>query len=72
MRQRNTQPYPVVVPDIPADVAPNGDVDWPDLICGFEPDPAPVDAPPDPGPVRSSRKTKAGSDRAAGAEEATA
>lgn len=48
MRQRNPGPYPLIVPDIPAEVAPGDDVDYPDLIAGFEPvvEPAPADKTP--------------------------
>lgn len=43
MRQRNTGPYPLIVPDIPAEVAPGDEIDFPDPVTGFEPviDPAP-------------------------------
>lgn len=57
MRQRNAQPYPLIVGDDPPYLAAPGlEVDHPGLLAGFEP----VDDPPaepDPTPV-GKRATK--------------
>jgi len=42
--QRNPHPYPLVVPDIPAEVQPGATVEWPTPIAGFEPVPGPAPA----------------------------
>jgi hypothetical protein len=68
VRQRNAQPYPLIVGDDPPYLAaPGQEVNHPDLLAGFEPvdtDPTPVSAPP-----VTPRKT--GRSAAASDEEAT-
>ncbi|WP_372672579.1 hypothetical protein [Amycolatopsis kentuckyensis] len=48
MRQRNDTPWPVTVPQIPAEVQPGETIDWPDPITGLTPvDPPQETAPPE-------------------------
>lgn len=37
MRQCNTSGSPLDIPSIPASVPPGGEVDYPELLAGFEP-----------------------------------
>lgn len=67
MRQRNAQPYPLIVGDDPPYLAaPGQEVDHPDLLAGFEPVDADPEPAPDPPATRKSAKASAAPD-----EEAT-
>lgn len=36
MRQRNVSGSPLIIPDIPAEVPPGGEIDFPQPLAGFE------------------------------------
>jgi hypothetical protein len=48
MRQRNSTPWPVTVPQIPAEVQPGEVIDWPDPITGLTPVDPPQETTPQP------------------------
>lgn len=62
MRQRNVGSSPLIVPDIPAEVLPGDEVDFPSLLAGFEP-------VTEPAPDKPAKKTTTKADPSAASTE---